>query len=643
VDPTSKTPPTNWKARAKQHAARIAALETEIANLKAMLDRRIGLCWEPPSAATYEADAARRALPLRLRLDPSLSLPAHDRGNLILEGDNLLALRLLARTHRGRIDAIFIDPPYNTGSTSWVYNDQRIDRDHLFRHSLWLDFLAQRLAIARDLLSPTGILAVCIGDETRWLLEGLLEQLMPGRRIGSLVWRSRQGANDPDHGLSVDHEHILLYGGHDMAEIRLGGVAKTFAMYSNPDQDPRGDWRPSDLTAPKTFEERPLTYYPLLDPTTGYWYPCNPDRVWAFASERLTTGKTRKNSMEQHIREGRVLFPKNPRTAVWATLDDLLAAIDAGDVPTSGKGVPLLRRGLPGLEFFVGKTVAWGTPRLKRFKAELRSETQAFSSWIRSTADKEAPPEDRRDAVVGTTAEGTAAVNAWFGEKVFDYPKPPSLVREVLRQITTPSSLVLDFFAGSGTTAEAVLALNAEDDGDRRFILVSNTEADAKNPEKNLCRDVCRERVRRVIQADAKAPPKGKRPVPHADCFAYVRLDLVPPEEGTLADAAQDPHTAWAAIQIAAGAPVMPWPDGQDLAVVRLPSREDIPERWVAYAPRWSAQIGKAIEALDGPGTLWTDRPGQARQALAKRPDVAVEDAPKTLEAWLAPVEPFVR
>jgi adenine-specific DNA-methyltransferase len=298
---------------------------------------------------------------------------------------------------------------------------------------------------------------------------------------------------------------------------------------------------------------------------------------------------------------------------------------------------------LPGLEFLVGKTVAWGVPAFKRFKADLRTDTQAFSSWIRSTADKENGPDDRRDAVVGLTAEGTAAVKAWFGDKVFDYPKPPSLVREVLRQITTPSSLVLDFFAGSGTTAEAVLALNAEDDGDRRFLLVSNTEANEKDPEKNLCRDVCRERVRRVIQADAKAPPKGKPPVPHADGFAYVRLDLVPPEEGTWADAAQDPHTAWAAIQIAAGAPVMPWPDGQDLAVARLPSREDAPDRWVAYAPRWSAEVGKAVQALDGAGVLWTDRPGQARQALASRPDVSVEDAPKTLEAWLAPVEPFVR
>lgn len=625
----------DWRRRA-------LAQEKRIAELEAQLDRRIGLCWEPPAAETYEADAAAQALPLRLRLDPALSLPEQDRGNLILDGDNLLALRLLARTHRGKIDAIFIDPPYNTGATSWVYNDKRVDQTHRFRHSLWLDFLAQRIALARDLLSPTGVLAVCIGDETRWLVEGLLEHLMRGRRIGSLVWRSRQGANDPDHGLSVDHEHVLLYGGAAIGDVQLGGVAKTFAAFSNPDNDSRGDWMSSDLTAPKSYQERPLTYYPLQDPETGAWYPCNPDAVWRLSSEKRSTGKTRKASMEQHIREGRILFPKASRTATWATLDDLLAAIDAGQVPTNGKGVPLLRRGLPDLEFFVGKTVAWGTPRLKRFKSELRTETQAFSSWIRSTADKEDAPVDRRDAVVGLTAEGTGAVKAWFGDKAFDYPKPPSLVREVLRQICPPDGIVLDFFAGSGTTAEAVLSLNAEDDGDRRFILVSNAEATEKEPDKNLCRDVCRERVRRVIQADAVAPKKTAPLEPHADGFAYVRLGLTPPEEGTLADAAQDPQTAWTALQIAAGAPVRPW-DGDPVAINRLPSRNGEEEGWIAYAPRWSKEVAEAILALDGPGTLWTDRPGLARPALAKRGDIRIEDAPKTLEAWLAPTEAFVR
>lgn len=340
--------------------------------------------------------------------------------------------------------------------------------------------------------------------------------------------------------------------------------------------------------------------------------------------------------MEQHIRERRILFPKAPRTAFWATLDDLLAAIDAGDVPTNGKGVPLLRRGLPNLDFFVGRTVAWGVPALKCFKSELQSDTQAFSSWIPSTADKEDGP------AVGLTAEGTAAVKAWFGDKVFDYPKPPSLVQMVLRQICPPDGIVLDFFAGSETTAEAVLALNAEDGGDRRFLLVSNTEATAKDPDKNLCRDVCRERVRRVIQANAIALRKGAPPQPHAAGFGYVRLDLLPPEDGVLADTAQDPLTAWTVLQIAAGAPVHPWPEGASIVLQILPSRkEDEDPRWIAYAPRWHVDLATALPT--GPGTLWTDRPGLARQVLAGRADVDVQDAPGTLRAWLAPVEPFVR
>lgn len=107
----SKAPRIDWRRRALE-------LQKQVEDLQAQLDRKIGLCWEPPSPDTYAPEAAAQALPLRLRLEPALSLPAHDRGNLILEGDNLLALRLLHRTHRGRIDAIFIDPPYNTGNTS---------------------------------------------------------------------------------------------------------------------------------------------------------------------------------------------------------------------------------------------------------------------------------------------------------------------------------------------------------------------------------------------------------------------------------------------------------------------------------------------------------------------------------------------
>jgi adenine-specific DNA-methyltransferase len=272
-------------------------------------------------------------------------------------------------------------------------------------------------------------------------------------------------------------------------------------MYSNPDDDPRGPWRSSDLTQPKNYFDRPNGYYPLKDPGTGIYYPCNPDAVWRYTtSTRLKAiQRTKTATVEEFIGQGKILFPKNQRVQVWNSMEELLGAIDAGDVPTSGKA-PLLRRGLPDLEFWVGKPVGWGTPAFKRHKRDLKHANQPLSSWIRPQSEKaDSATAQRIELVSVFTDEGSKTIKDLFGEKVFNYPKPPSLVKSLLKQCADEDDIVFDFFAGSGTTAQAVLELNAEDDGKRRFIMVSSTEAISTAPERNLCREVCAERVRRII------------------------------------------------------------------------------------------------------------------------------------------------
>lgn len=476
--------------------------------------QKLGLQWE---SNAIERDAALNANILLPRLVPELAhrppgVTAH--GNLVIEGDNFDSLRLLKSTHAGKIRVIYIDPPYNTGNKDWVYNDHYVGAKDRWRHSQWLEFLYQRLSLARELLTSDGVILVSINDENRSRLELLMDEVFPGRRLGTITWRTRQGSNaDQQCFLSVDHEHVLVYGN---AGFSFNGFAKSYEMYGNPDKDPRGDWRVGDITLGFSYKERPNLYYPLVDPKTGIHYPCSPESVWRYATEsRLKTGQQlQAKSMEEFIQLGQIIFPSNPRVETWWTLDSLLEAIDQGDVPKGGKSL-LLRRDLPNLEFWVGKPVGFGRPQFKRYKADLRNQTQPLSSWIVPQFE-EGDYEAENNLVSATNQEGARQIARIFGDRAFNYAKPFSLIEGLLAQATRPGDTVLDFFAGSATTGHAVLALNAQDGGKRRFILCSSTEATTQEPNKNLCRDVCAERMRRVIQNEG-----------YSASFAYLQMDKV--------------------------------------------------------------------------------------------------------------------
>lgn len=471
------------------------------------------------------------------------AIPAHSCGegpwsNLLIEGDNFDALRYLRMTHAGRVKCICIDPPYNTGNRDFIYNDRFVDKDDLYKHSKWLEFMYRRFLLARDLLAEDGVLLVCINDENRAKLELLLDQAMPGMRQGAFVWRTRQGSNaNLGCFLSADHEHVLVYAN---SGFQFAGYQKSYEMYSNPDDDPKGDWRTSDLTLGFSYLERPNLYYPLCDPKTGIYYPPNPDRVWVYATEsRLKPGqKVQAKTMEEFISAGQILFPQEQRVETWNSLAELQKSIEKGDVPKTGKN-PTLRPDLPNLEFWIGKKVGFGRPAFKRYKADLRNINQPISSWVVPSAEQK-KYESEASFVAGTNQEGAKAVATIFGTKAFNYAKPPTLIRELVRQSTGPHDLVMDFFAGSGTTAQAVLELNQEDGGQRRFVMVSATEATEDDPEKNICRDVCAERIQRVINGYGKVAGTGGN-------FAYLRTRRIP-HETLLTDFDHD--QVWTAVQL---------------------------------------------------------------------------------------------
>lgn len=578
-------------------------------------ERKLGLVWERNE---IERDRALNSDFISLSLDPELSCGEGPFQNLIIEGDNFDALRWLRMTMKGRIKCIYIDPPYNTGNKDWVYNDHYVAKEDRYRHSVWLEFLHQRLSLARDLLAPDGVLMVSINDENRAKLELMLDEVLPGMRVGSFVWKTRNGTfAEGGRMFSPDHEHVLIYGAPEFA---FTGFEKSFEKYTNPDGDPLGDWRLGPITQPKTIHERPNAYYALRDPETDLWFPCNPARVWAYATEaRVKPGaKLRAPTIEELVAGKRVAFPRSREYVIFHTLEDLLSASKdpTAKFPRDARGAPLLYPGLPEFDRWVGRKIGLGAPQLKIYRSKLGSERQPVSSWI--TANSEVQKNQKAPGLyAGYNQEGTKIVTGLLGAGAFPYPKPVSLISGLISQCTGRDDIVLDFFAGSGTTGQAVLEINAADGEARKFILVSSSEATEDDPDKNVCRDVCAERIRRV------AAGTGDREPLFGD-FAYLKVEKI-----DFHDLSYDlkPADIWAAVQACHDLPLAPYLSANPLQV------SSDGELAIAYCDKPTPDVLARLEQLAGEGFLivYSWSPGRIEPALAGRNTAEVRAVPDEL------------
>jgi adenine-specific DNA-methyltransferase len=353
----------------------------------------------------------------------------HD--NLIIQGDNLKALKALLPSYAGKVKCMYIDVPYNTGNEGWIYSDRVnspmikewlgkvVDKEDLSHHDKWLSMMMPRLKLLKELLSKTGIIFVSIDDHEYCHLKMMMDEIFgETQHIGTLIWKRRQNVDSrPKNGLSSDHEYVLCYGRTESARLR--GKEKDMTKYANPDNDERGPWMSADMTGLATKEQRPNLHYDLENPETGIVYAC-PPTGWRYERSR----------MAELIRNGEVLFPKK---------ED-------------------------------------GRPRRKKFSKDLESEYTGFSSILNTVFN----------------TQGTRELRELFdGKEVFDFPKPKDLIKILIQQVCMEEKdIVLDSFAGSGTTAQAVLELNKEDGGNRKFILVEMEDyADS----------ITAERLRRVM------------------------------------------------------------------------------------------------------------------------------------------------
>lgn len=353
-------------------------------------------------------------------------------GNKIIHGDNLEALKSLLPEYEGKVKCIYIDPPYNTGNESWVYNDNvnhpKIkkwlgevvgkDGEDLTRHDKWLCMMYPRLKLLHKLLANDGTIFISIDDNEVSNLIQIANEIFGIRNfISDIIWNSRKSVSN-DAIISLNHNHTLVYSKsiktfyEKKSEFKLKTSPDGFA---NPDNDPKGIWKADPFDSPGI---RPNLTYKIKNPNTGEEYMPPKGRCW----------RTGPEEYQMFLAQGRIVFGKNGTSK----------------------------------------------PQLKRYYSEAKDKGRTTKSiW-----------DD-----VGTATNGTKEIQEIFGSKIFDTPKPTTFIEQIIDLAAYDDSIILDSFAGSGTTAHAVLNLNKQDGGNRKFILVE-MEGYANN--------ITAERVKRV-------------------------------------------------------------------------------------------------------------------------------------------------
>lgn len=258
--------------------------------------KKYGLVWEEHEEAVDMQ--MRTHIPVFME-DASREIVANPDSkdyNFLLEGDNLHSLKLLEKTHRSKIDVIYIDPPYNTKNKDFIYDDCKIGDDDGFRHSKWISFMVQRLRIAENLLSEKGCIFISIDDNEQANLKLVCDEIFGENNFVALIpWRKRTAKSDVPFGISQDCESILCYA---KPLFKAGIKGKERKYYETPDF-PKRPWRFHDLTTQRTIEERPNSNYTMINPKNNEEFPVNPLRCWAITKE----------TFQQYYDDDRVIFP----------------------------------------------------------------------------------------------------------------------------------------------------------------------------------------------------------------------------------------------------------------------------------------------------------------------------------------------
>lgn len=414
--------------------------------------------------------------------------------NMIIHGDNLEALKALLPQYEGRVKCIYIDPPYNTGNEKWCYNDNVNDPhiqkwlgevvgkegEDLTRHDKWLCMMYPRLMLLQKLLADDGAIFISIDDNELYNLKSICDEIFGASSfVSNISWQRTYSTRNDSKGIVNEVEHILVYSKQPgWNPNKLPRTAEMDAIYKNPDNDSR-PWASDNPYAPGAATHQGMVYA-IQHPFDGrLLYPSN-GRCWTFGQEQMLEYM---NAWANY--ELRDLHDEKERAAICGISEvdvrkevKAIMLSDSLDI-ASKRAQSVLERG------------SW--PRFyftKGGKGGIRRKT-----YLENVGGK-LPTNFWPYTEVGHTDEAAKQIKAIFGgEATFDTPKPSRLIEFVLKIASSEDALILDSFAGSGTTAHAVLSMNKADGGHRKFILVELGDyADA----------ITAERVKRVINGYGK-------------------------------------------------------------------------------------------------------------------------------------------
>ncbi len=380
-----------------------------------------------------------------------------DQGNLIIEGDNLVALKSLLPQYSNRVDCIYIDPPYNTGNDNgeakgWIYNDnvnspliqewlnKEVTPEDMTRHDKWLCMMTPRLKLLRDLLSDKGVIFMSIAHHEYHHLQNLCDEIFTEENyIGRFIWKRKKQPSFLQKHIANVTEYILVY-------------AKNKAKVGK------------------------LSIEKVTDDTRRI------DNASNEISERVFKKGIRVKQDTKLIKKGVYKI----RTMTLEFLNDIHVKDGRTTNEFNAKGN--FRNKQTDIDFFCDEDLLFitGNGGFRRLPSAAEQEKQ------KTVVDLLLDWGDNQDS--------DKEIIELFGSKKFDFPKPVKLIKNLIASTQDDECIVLDSFAGSGTTAHAVLELNKEDGGNRKFILVQMPEATKEEPKKNICKDITRERVKLAIE-----------------------------------------------------------------------------------------------------------------------------------------------
>ena len=432
-------------------------------------EKKYGLVWENKPEDVEER--LRDHLPVleevksRAILSDSPDAPNH----ILIEGDNLEALTALSYTHEGKIDVIYIDPPYNTGNKDFIYNDSFVDSEDGYRHSKWLSFMSKRLGIAKRLLSDKGVIFISIDDNEQAQLKLLCDDILAERNfVANYIWQSTAGSNTGTDIVTVT-EYILVYS-KNRDYVQFDGMLSSEESFPYEDEyvKNRGRYALDKLDRRRVGGHySDALNYAITMPDGTMRYPGGTNTKSQEGWNYLWS----KSKVEWGIQNDFIVLKKSK--GLWNVYNKRYSKID-----NSGN---IIERSIP------------------------------FRNLI--TSDQ------------CNTAQGTAEITSIFSIRPFDFPKPSKLIKHLLMNIvrSKKKSTILDFFAGSGTTLHATMQLNSEDGGHRQCILVTNNE-------NNICEEVTYERNKRVI--NGYTTPKGEQVEGlKNNSLRYYKTELLPREK----------------------------------------------------------------------------------------------------------------